>query len=95
MVLVILLLLVAFIGLLAFMVGGIAAKDAKEREKTPQLLDTAFDGRPTVVYQTKVVGPQAKDVIEGAQARGYTLTGNVPGSYGTATLTFAKAPVTT
>lgn len=73
-----------------FMVGGIAAADGKAKTKTPELLDAAFDGRPQVVYETKVVGPQVKDVIEGADARGYDLVHNVPGSYSTATLTFQK-----
>lgn len=89
------LLILAVIGLPLLLlagVGGIAAKDAKLREKTSDLLDAAFDGRDTVVYETKVVGPQVKDVIEGADKRGYDLVHNVPGSYSTATLTFKKRP---
>lgn len=75
-----------------FMVGGIAAADSKAKAKTPELLDAAFDGRDQVVYETKVVGPSVKDVIEGADARGYDLTHQVSGSYSTATLTFQKRP---
>lgn len=56
------------------------------------VLDDIFDGKPTAVYEVADVGTlKFKQVIEGAEKRGYALHAQNQGTSNLTTLVFRKA----
>lgn len=55
-----------------------------------EILDTAFDGSPSVVFKTHMRTLKHETVMLGAKERGYVLTNQTLGEHGYGTLIFEK-----